>query len=890
MPRFISLALTLPIPHVIGLHDGNYLQNGFIVKYAHYPVVVVEFESYHTVRLPRNCFIYEHSRSESWHNCMSRYSGHRHVNFPSRGDVNDYDSSPSYDITAERLCSSQCSKFDCTSTGYVPSQIKTAKQRLPDQYYDLLQVEYSFQTLILYKLQMSFSVYILTVISLFGLSFDVSALAIVNLITASFVNTVSKFFKSSAIALILLAFIGQIVQISMIYYSYEVSTEVYIGSPKYLKYPVLWLCNSNYESFLPFVDESAFATFNYYVTDTENSSHSLQQEKFYIQNMDQMQRCVRMNVKKQYYLKTDSVLFSIFANREISTTSNFMLVPHRKLYVQNLPSFTYPNIMTYDIKNVSRLPAPYPSRCVNHNKQECEMNCILSIASEHNCTSFRYPHIQEALNYCSSTLDLDSSSDCHDRCVSKEECLSVQYEAKALDFTEQRLLTHLVLRARNITFCDFLPPETEITITEVASMTITSFVIYISGLLGLWYGANFTTLKQLAVNMLKHQHTRVAISIILASMTLCHSVIETTNYFKYATATLTTYETNDYILGPKLCLRHINLTRASDNYSAIDLNKLYSDPIIDRMITLNVKRQFMYYDMGNISKLNWYDTIDYYGKTYCLNPVVHVLNSRELALTYPARHLFMLRDNSSESIYASFRISSPFPGSGFEDPPRNLKLGAGRQWMYDTLHLKLLPAPYSTMCHSYAKSDESCLNKCLRETSYRIDKKLHQSAQTYTNDTRLFAAHRTHNTDLIEAECSNACKWPNCDVIVYRLSARRQLGDPRGLSYAEVSLGDYVTSSTFHPMLTLFDHLAILFGLLGLWLGFSVLGMARWADTYEIYKRLLRRKPTYVKRKVAWVTLQKNVPKRSRIVIPRDVSGGDERMLVHVVLKHTSIQ
>ncbi|KAI1292192.1 hypothetical protein HDE_06978 [Halotydeus destructor] len=852
IPASVKIAYPLPVPHEIGLHDGNYLQNGDVTKSVIYSLTFLIYDVFHTVRLPRNCFPYQYSRAECWQMCNTKHNGYRHVNFPSSEEINDYGIKLGYNRTTERICSAQCAKLDCASTGYIPANIKAERQRRRGHDSDYLQFSFLLQTSIVYKLQMSLDVYALTIISVFGLSFDISVLAVTTLIATSLVSTMSKVIKYSATAFMPLAFVLQIVQISMKYYSYEVSTDVYIGSPRYLTYPILWICHPRYQGFVDFEGENALATFNYEASNADNVSHIGQHQKLFIRDsIQRILRCFRIEIPKERYLTTDQILISIYVKYDIATNADYALSPHKKPYVNIRSPLRYPRIITYDISNVSRLAAPYPSRCISYDKDECSLRCLLETQSKQNCSSYSFPQVLERYQDCDYRFTAKTNANCRDKCSERNECLTLQYKEKIADMAEQRFVTDL--SPLNTTFFDIMPPNTEITITEVPSLTLTSFLIYISGLFGLWYGANFSTLKQLAVNKLKDKNIEVAISIILAVVTFCHSAIEMVAYFEYATATLTTFETQDSIPKPTLCIVHYTTPSEVVNLTAIDLNRLHAGHILDQIITLDGDRQYVNHDAKNMSSFKWIEMIDIYKKMSCLNPTEKTRISRELSLTYPARRLFMLRYNSSKRTLPAFYITSPFLGGGFEDAPIYVPLDRNRPYVYDTVHLKLLTAPFSSMCHPYPKSDESCLNQCLRETSYRLDKRLYNTAQTYCNDTRLFALHRTKNTDLVENICSNLCKRPQCDNIGYRINMNRFMGSPKGNGYVEVIIDEYVMSSTFYPVLTLYDHTVILFGLLGLWLGFSVLGMRSLKEPFGKVLKMFRRKPLHVKRRVAWL-------------------------------------
>ncbi|KAI1292193.1 hypothetical protein HDE_06977 [Halotydeus destructor] len=855
MQRHISLpnGNPIPVPHDVGLHDGNYLERGDISQRVYYHVTSFIFEAFHTVRLSRNCFAYLHSRAECWQSCVSKYSAYRPVNFPSLGDVNNYDLQAGYNATADLLCSSKCSELDCKETTYVPRKLflvaKKEKEKVE------MQFAVPLKTLIHYKLHMPLDVYILTLIAIFGLSFDISVLTVMKLIITSLLETLAKVVRYSVTVSIPLALFAQVVHISLKYYSYEASTEVYFGSPRYLTYPTLWVGHEKYKSARNFVNQSTSAKFNYYFTTaTDTVSPNQLHKPLYFVHDKKMHTCWKFSETTETYMAAKTIMYSIHAKSEISSMAYLTLAWHDQAYVRFRLFSGFPNVLAPDISNISRLPAPYPSKCIHFNTEECKMKCALAAVSRFNCTLYIYPQVQRLLNSCQQAVYEPISRKCEKICETKKECLEIQYTMKSLSLSMRRIRSLVFLKRRNVTFIDVLSPQNELAITEVASLTMTSFVIYISGLFGLWFGANFNTLKLLMVNKLKgRRNFETAASSVFVLLTLAHCTFEMMTYFEYTTATLTAYETKDKLDSPKLCIRQNKFPKALGNYSAAELNEQYPSSVLESVVITSSQKHRIKYNGKNISKLNWYDMIDYYTKTSCLDMIESRLHSRILGLIVPANQIFVLEYKPQTGIYPQLLMTSRFEGSGSDNPSQYFLIETKKRILYHTIHLKLLPEPYSTSCYTYPRAKESCLNKCLRETSYRMDKRLYHSAGTHVNDSRPFLGYRTPNTEIITHICYKACKHPNCEIVGFSRDEKRYVGSTKERTFTKIHLENVVMSSIFYPIQSLYDHIVILFGILGLWLGFSVLGMLRWVELAEEIVKLRKRQPRKVKRRRAWI-------------------------------------
>ncbi|KAI1292194.1 hypothetical protein HDE_06976 [Halotydeus destructor] len=675
-----------------------------------------------------------------------------------------------------------------------------------------------------------------------------------NLIIAPLVQTLAKVVKYSVTASISLALVGQVVDISLKYYSYKVSTEVYFGSPRYPAYPTLWVGHLKYQSVREYGYESALAKFNYlFTTDTDTVSTNRQHEPLYFMQLNKIYTCWKFSQAKETYTAAKKMLYSIYEKEDVASLTYLAMVWHTQPYFRFRLKSPSPNVLSPEIFNISRLAAPYPSRCINFNLEECKMKCTFAAVSRFNCTLYIYPQVRSPSNYCSYEVTRTANIQCMEKCEQRKECLEIQYNLKKTSEPIQRVLSRGDLRRINTTSIDLLSPENELAITEVASLTMTSFIIYISGLFGLWFGTNLNTLKQLIVNKLQgRRHVETVVSSVFVIMTLAHCTYEMMAYFEYPTSTLTTYETEDELDGPQLCIKQTRTFRTAGDYSAIELNRLYLGDALENLAIASSQEHRMRYDTTNISKLSWYEMVDYYSKTSCLGIIESVLYSRKLGMIYPENQIIVLEYRHRSRIYSQLSMTSKFPGSGSDHLSQYYPVEPGK-CKFHVVRLKLLPAPYSTSCYNYPKTGESCLNKCLRETSYRIDKRLYNSAKTYINDTRLFSVDKIPNTD-IKHICFNACKRPNCVIVGYKRNPMRFVGPSTERIFTQIHLNDDVMSSTFYPVQTLYDHVIILFGLLGLWLGFSVLGMVSLVESAkELLKvRKLRQNP--VKRRLrAWI-------------------------------------
>ncbi|KAI1292196.1 hypothetical protein HDE_06974 [Halotydeus destructor] len=449
-----------------------------------------------------------------------------------------------------------------------------------------------------------------------------------------------------------------------------------------------------------------------------------------------------------------------------------------------------------------------------------------------------------------------------ERCTSKcnlTECDSVEYTLKVTssDVEPPALLNGTMMT--KVKFFDIMAPQLETSIEEVPSMTLTTFVIFVSGLCGLWYGASFDSLRKVTATRLNYRYTNAFILSILSMTALTHCAIETAAYFEYATATETVYEKKDELFSPKLCIRYQPTTKpASLNESVIKLNTLYKNLTPNDMVIGNAEYYpILYHKYGNISLLNWYDMVDSRGKTICYEPLKLTLQASALNLVNPTYQLFRIKNKSYPNLTSSFTLASPIGGNGFEAKPKSSPMrNIAFRPIFSTIYSRLLPPPYPSHCFHYSKSNETCLNRCLRETSYRIDKKLYHSAQAFTDDARTFAVKRTHNDDVVKRECSKACKRPSCQAIFYQPDPYRELDVDKlrvTTNSTAVYLTNLVSSSIFYPMLTLCDQIIVILGTVGLWLGLSLLDLSCLGNSREkLRDTRLGRRRVVTTRFMAW--------------------------------------
>ncbi|KAI1291782.1 hypothetical protein HDE_06985 [Halotydeus destructor] len=617
----------------------------------------------------------------------------------------------------------------------------------------------------------------------------------------------------------------------MTYFKYDILTEVYVGVPRSLAYPKVSLCDREHRRLRTHVKDDLEGPVTLYLGNHSYAKVSDEKhERFYILRM---LTCWKVESRRNEYLPTDATLFTIYTDKRVNMVAIYISSNGIAYYRGKI--FGTPVSMTYDVNSVTRLSAPYQSKCLDYSRDQCLMACGRLEASKYNCTNFIFPIADPATDYCQGAAISAIFNACDIKCNMHQECHSLQYAIMTSAYTEEKLASVSYLKANNLTYLDILPPAAETSVSEAPAMTLTSFIIYISGLLGLWYGVNFVTLKEAALSKVTKQVVRVTLSCTLVAITVAHWTFEMYSYMMYTTATLTIHERRDYIFAPKLCFRDLlGGATVRGNPTAIELNKRYPDHMLSYIMIVDAKRhKIMYYDHRNISLLNWYSMIDVRGKTTCLDPVNITLRSSALDLIYPAYRLFRFSYRRLNQMPLSYRMSSPFPGSGFESKARYTSVSRSRLF-YFTVHSQLLPAPYSSMCYVYPKSRDSCINRCLRETSYKVNKRLHHSAQVYINDTRPMSVKHSEDDYLVDRKCSKTCHRPNCQVVSYQLEDRREMGYS-GMS-EQVYLNDLMSSSTFYPILTLCDHIVILIGLAGLWLGFSVVGLSGIDRFYEKMK------------------------------------------------------
>ncbi|KAI1292170.1 hypothetical protein HDE_07058 [Halotydeus destructor] len=471
---------------------------------------------------------------------------------------------------------------------------------------------------------------------------------------------------------------------------------------------------------------------------------------------------------------TDSVLYSIYADDKLKV-GTILVFPRNGAYSEIL-QFSFMKSVTYEIQKVSRLTAPYTSSCYHFNKPQCVVDCYYLQESKLNCSNSLYPVKIPDMPSCTWDQHQIVEQYCDQKCNTRKDCQFLHYETTITANTQERTMSLRKLTKNNLTFVDVLPPVMQLSTVDVPSLTFTTFIIYLSGLVGIWYGVDCQTIKRVVVVKLRREQWKRIVSAILYFIALAHVVIELVAYCKYRIVTLTVYGRKEKLFGPRLCIRYFLLHPPTTSIlSAFELKKLYSDQVLDNIVITDIHNgQQAYFGHDNISTLNLIYKMDSRGLSMCLDLFEDEIESKSLNAFSPAYRLFKMKvKNSTSNMGALYQISSPFAGSGFDSRPNFLQLINGiDRTVYQTVHSKLLPAPYPTMCYTYPDHADSCLNRCLLYTSYQLDKRLHHSAQTDISDTRAISFVKTINDDVITSRCSDKCKRPNCDVVAYQTEVR----------------------------------------------------------------------------------------------------------------------
>ncbi|KAI1291871.1 Neuropeptide Y receptor type 4 [Halotydeus destructor] len=467
-----------------------------------------------------------------------------------------------------------------------------------------------------------------------------------------------------------------------------------------------------------------------------------------------------------------------------------------------------PTSATYEINRISRLPPPYPSRCHYYNKRRCVVDCNFKEETKHSCTNALF-YRRQLMKYCA--IDLTA---CSRKCDMKEECHSVTYKLSRAELTAARSSMLNVLVSMRLTFLDLLPPRTETSVSETPCFTFTSFIIYVSGITGLWYGLSAQALKQIAIR-LKSRHINALVSCLLVLSAVLHCIIESAAYFKYPTASLTTYESKDEIPNPKLSLRYaLHYAFDGESLKAQQLTQFHDGFKLGMTMFDPLNSCEIYYDSRNISSLNWNTMIDLLGLTLSLAPEYPTLYSSQLRLKYPPNRLFVLY-RQEKGFLPEYQISHTAPGNGLETKANYVSMD-NHSHTYQVRHSKLLPPPYASMCYNYPTSVESCLNRCLRETNYQMNKKLHYTAQTVLDDTRDISNGKTVNDTQVQQTCIKVCNKPNCETFAFQRSSqprkardRKNLAELRG--HVSMQFLGYDLSEWFlFTMYTLLSFAALL--------------------------------------------------------------------------------
>ncbi|KAI1292175.1 hypothetical protein HDE_07057 [Halotydeus destructor] len=851
--KYTSSTNHSPVPYYVGLHDGQYLHNGDLEVRQVYAALQLMYRAYRTVRLKPSCHDYLDSRLSCRQSCASKYYGYHVSQCHHRKYV--VSSSHRCNTTIDNICSSKCAKLDCKETTFVLESLGFTKDHniTRNPYTVVVSKLPKLNTLIEYKLQVSLEVYILTAISLFAISFGISVMSTLTQFIVKLKSmNLSLAAKVSSSLLISGAFLLQMTQISMTYSEYYISTETNVGSPRSLRYPTLLLCDLERRGIANIqkqdLDGDTSLFFGNHTTMKLSDTFEGQFLRLYTLLV---YKCWRIYPKKEIYQPTDIVLYSVYSDIDLKVAI-ISIAPHGSSSLENL-QLSFMESVTYEIKSISRLPAPYPANCRNFNRQQCNRNCYNAQESELSCSTFRYAQPLETAVRCGADQLERIGKHCRTMCEMNRECHSLYYVTKPTATTEARCISSDALRARKLKFLDVLPPMIQLSNTEVPYMTLTSFVIYISGLIGLWFGGNFQTMRKIAVRRLEWRHINKLITSIVCIVTLTHCTVELIAYCKYDVITLTVYERKPVIYAPRLDIRYFLKHAIEGQLSAFELNQRYPDEILNQIVIADLQsRQQLSYNTRNMSLLKWHQMIDSRGKSLFLEPRQDMLVSRSLSLMTPAYRLFALSVNSTFTIGSRYQIASQFAGSGFDTRPNYLQLVNGTaQTVFQTIHSQLLPPPYPTMCYTYPDYSESCMNGCLRNISYRLEKQIHESAQTGIHDMRKMSFNKSKNHDHIAKTCFEICKRRNCIVIAYQAQIR-QAGTPRK-DVVEVFLDDLVSSSTFYPLVTLYDHISNQLGLLGLWLGFSILGLTVLSHSVEKLSGIHSPRPIWpVQPRTAW--------------------------------------
>ncbi|KAI1300091.1 hypothetical protein HDE_03589 [Halotydeus destructor] len=294
-------------------------------------------------------------------------------------------------------CHSKCFRPDCQEAFYTTEWF-SIQDVVPNQVNSTLKVRQGKSLLIEYQLKYGLEVFIMDIFTIIGICYEASihSFSTQGLAMVKLSDQRTKLAEYAVVAVCVIATTSHSLYITLLYSSYPVSTESYLGKPVKKVYPNLSICQAGGNPRIELLNGSAAVISGYFASRRPKqvpypASRSVRYYSVWYGD------CWSLWPDSGTYLDSDKPLYSIdvkYAN------SPRMTLEFDGFFLKEPEQLNSPCSIGYDYSVMEYLPAPYRSQCVvysdatSHGKSNLNRKCLQRQALTKNCSSCE-PTLQE---------------------------------------------------------------------------------------------------------------------------------------------------------------------------------------------------------------------------------------------------------------------------------------------------------------------------------------------------------------------------------------------------------------------------------------------------------------------------------------------------------------
>ncbi|KAI1300018.1 hypothetical protein HDE_03609 [Halotydeus destructor] len=766
----------------------------------------VRFVGYITHRYLRYCRNYlEDETFRNRDDCMSKCFETKMAHLPYHYAFEA--SEKKYSLTSENtdqtfeICDKTCPR-SCTDIKFLAKIVVTKRKN------EISGIELKIVSVrsIFARLQLSFDLFVINSIGFLSASFGLCIISARFIATRIFSESIAKPVQKCAYVIAMLGFLWQFYDMTEMYLGYQIATERYIGPVMYETYPNLSICRP--------LENREFHISKPWQCGISNRTSHICLKGHFDDKPDYSAGVVKYDSTVSNI--TTETLFYVDDLRCINVAPIYPKIIHKQ-YVEDLYRYSMPNTstnmifsLTYDkmlpkrsdiitsqsssVKFIFKiirqhlLPAPFASKCINYkdkrflSRLDCIQKCLIAEYKKQTREICIPPSVAttKQLKVCPMNETIEEQV-CPRQCPAPD-CYSV-----AINF-DVNFRVKFVLSIAN-------PSEEHFT-KELPCLSILAYLIYVSDILSLWFGLNILAtcrritefLANVRTNITQKSILRLVYAVIFLGTTV-HSYQILMNHLKYSVITITSYERQALVEIPRLCLQ----SKGNGTRDVTDRSNWATVKIRDpRTLRLQYLEQYNH----SVNFIRRTEGVNYF------------------CLTLPHRYIYIydqLQLQKSADLIAFkakrgtfYYITSQGSSSGIHENPARRPTNNSFTYNYFLTSLLLLPSPYSSDCVIYYYDNaDTCFHRCYGK-NYRkkYDSQSEEDFVTLRN---------------IMKSCTHICRRPSCKSDYYTYTHRTTN------TVLGIALDDFVISAKYMPLYTIADLIVFAGGVLGFWLGVSLI-------------------------------------------------------------------